>query len=128
MRPVEALITERLEQAEISAGSFADFSRAVLLLVEANLTANRSEPPSLVYRAHRQALRNWLGRYRISEEMSAQQMSRGLREATYHLRQIGEWRQAVGLMRASLRVHKGLALQKWRRFEEMQDGKRKNIH
>lgn len=77
--------------------------------VETTLGAMKFRFQSVLACAHFMALKNWLGEYQISEEISRREKGRGLREAHFHLHEMGAIREMVKMMKVSLHVQKGLA-------------------
>jgi len=77
---------------------------------------------SALDRAHFIAVKNWLGKYRPAADVFGRSQVQRYREAYYHLREVGAWREAIRVMRVSIRVQKQVAGQRWQRFEEMMKG------
>ena len=64
----------------------AALSEALLSEIERELDAKDGEGRSVLYRAHRVAIMNWLGRYRPLARAAGEDRVRGFEEAYYHLR------------------------------------------
>lgn len=111
---VRCLLGDR-DLLDVSPAGLLALGKSALVEIESRLGAE-SERRSVVYRAHLTALRNWLKRYRVAETMSGGERARGFREAYYHLREVGALEQALGVMKVSIRVRKGIADEKWERF------------
>ena len=104
-----------------SAAGLAVLSKAVLAEIE--LGVEGGNECSAVYRAHRVALRNWLGKYRSLERVAVSDRVRGFDEAYHHLREMGALEQALGVKRVTLRVRKRLARSRWEAFEQVYKGR-----
>ena len=96
----------------------AMLGESLLAEIEPVLIAQGIRQRHPIARAHLVAIRNWLGRYLPSGDLSARETVRGYREAYYHLREVGAWRQALDVLRVSLKVQKQVAYRRWDRFQQ----------
>ena len=107
----------QISEIESSARGIAALSEEILSSIESELSAEEGEKRSVLYRAHRMALKNWLGKYRPVEESAVKNKILGFEEAYHHLKEMSALKQALRVKRVSLRVRKQLAVERWRAFE-----------
>ena len=118
MNDFDETVARELNQTEVSAESLMALGQATLAEIEPFLVLRGDWPQDALHRAHCTAIKNWLGKYQSSEDTLGRERVRGFREAYYHLREIGALRQAISVMKLSLRVQKRLTHQRWTEFEK----------